>query len=175
MGDQSIQTRLSDWIQPMLNESSAGTSGQTKGVVLATSTTAAVVDLSKVPLLPAQADKNLLAQSPNVLGSYITLQAEGADCYVIFGQNAADVTGSNVPVPTNVNAVTAAGVPTLGLGGCMYIPAGQERSFMTHRGQEQAASGQAPGSVTYERFLAYVTKSGTGFLRVWGSSFRSGG
>lgn len=165
------QTQQSDFIQPMMANKSA--TGTVAGWALATSTTAVVVDLTTLPGLPDTFTSEQRAYDPNPLGHFVTLQAEGVDAYVIFGTDAASVSSGNAPVATTTNTVTA-NVPALAAGVCMYIPAGQERAFklgnLATSRNTNTTTGEGYGSASPMRFMAVVTKSGTGVLRAWQSS-----
>lgn len=166
MSADSNQQRKYFWFAPMVND----TGGNSTAAAIATSTTVAPLDLFSLPLLPAAASQDQKSLRQNVLGCFVTLQAEGADAYVIFGPTLASVTGSNAPLATQVSTISGAGVVTLGKQLALYIPAGQERRYILREGSNQAAQGQMQGSQSLERFLGVVTKSATGILRVWGSS-----
>lgn len=166
MSADSNQQRKYFWFAPMVNDSG----GNSTAAAIATSTTVAVLDLFSLPLLPAAASQDQKSLRQNVLGCFITLQAETVDAYVVFGPTAASVSGANAPVATTTSIISAAGVLTLGKGLALYIPATQERRYILREGSNQAAQGQAQGSQSLERFLGVVTKASTGILRVWGSS-----
>lgn len=154
------------WFEPLR----AGSDGNCQAAVISTSTTVAPLDLTSLPLMSSQDEQNQKSQRPNVLGTFVTLQAEGQDAYVLFGPTLASVTGSNAPLATQASTINASGVLTVGKQLALYIPAGQERRYMLREGPNQAASGQALGSQSSVRFLGVVTKASTGLLRVFGSS-----
>lgn len=152
---QTEATRQSDYILPML----AGTDGKCAGAVIATSTGVASLDLTTVPMLPAGFANSYTAPNPNPCGHYITVQAEGADAYILFGPTQASVTGSNAP------AQSTTGTKVVALAA--YIPAAQERHYKIPLGDN---AGAGYGNDSPCRWLGVVTKTGSGVLRVFPSS-----
>lgn len=112
-------------------------------VVQATSTTTAYIDLNTT-ITPA-APSGSLAQKSFYRGRYVTIQAESADVYIALVNTTSDTLDP-----------TATGTPAT--GGCILIPANQEKSFLL-----ETDSGAW-------RYLAYRTATGTGKIRVWASS-----
>lgn len=113
MGEESKQA---DWITPPVR-------GEV--YVVSTSTSAAAVDIS------ALADKN----------TYVTFQADGAACYVMFAS-------------TSATADDLDTTATSGNGRCIKIPADGVLPVKLH------------GGGTHD-FIGYRTASGTGTLRYW--------
>jgi hypothetical protein len=132
---ESQQTRLLNFVQ-----------GPSAGLVtvLATSTTAATQDLR---LLDNQTyNSNSATQlATGAQGAYLSIQATGADCYVLVGTTSAAV-GSLSPTATGVNAANA----------CVAVPQGTTLRVLLRP--------------NVDLFLGYVTATGTGNLRLWKSS-----
>lgn len=175
MGPGEEATRQSDWIlPPTVSGGPPGPPvGTSNGAAIATSTTVAILDLTTLPGFPppvaAQGASKQATENPNPIGHYIDVTAEGADAYVVTGPTKASVTGANAPVATATTAVDANGVVTPGLGIPAYIPIGQTKPYKIPVGPLGTASGPM-GQNSPCRFLAVVTKSGTGILRVNQSS-----
>lgn len=152
---QTEATRQSDWILPPMASS---TGKVANAAVLATSTAVASQDLTLLGF-PDSYNTIGTAGNPQACGKYVTVQAEGADAYVLFGKTQASVTGSNAPLQsaTGVNVVQLA----------VYIPAGTDKHFKIPLGDN---AGGGYGNDSPARWLAVVTKTGTGVLRVWMSS-----
>lgn len=172
---QEEATRQSDWILPPTTSGGAPgpAAGISNGAAIAMSTTVAILDLTTLPGFPppvaAVGASKQTTENPNAIGHYIDVVAEGADAYVVFGPTKASVTGANAPVATATTAVDANGVLTPAVGIPTYVPVGTTKPFKIPTGPIGTASGVF-GSGSPCRFLAVVTKTGTGILRVHQSS-----
>ena len=155
--DQSTWT--SSWGLPML----AGTDGKVAAAVLAASQTAANIDLTTVPALPAGFPSASTATDPNPLGHYLTLANDGANAvYVVFGPTQASVSGANAPV--------AATTGTNVVGLAMSIPANTVARFKLPAGDMSSSKGV--GGASPARWMAYVCAAGlTTTVRIYQSSY----
>lgn len=175
MSGQEEATRQSDYILPPTV--GAGAPGPAVGIsnvaAIATSTTVAFLDLTTLPGFPpppAAAGASKQAQdNPNPIGHYIDVTAEGADAYILFGPTKASVTGANAPVATAASSIDANGVLTPAVGIGMLIPSGTTKPYKIPSGPVGTGSGPF-GQGSPCRFIAVVTKTGTGVLRVVQSS-----
>jgi hypothetical protein len=156
---QTEATTQSDYILPPMASGTGGAAGKVAMYVAATSNSAINVDLTTIPGFPDTFTGSQKALDPNPLGHYITIQAEGVDAYFVFGPTQASVSSSNAPL----QSATGANVVQL----CGYLPAGQERSYKLPRGDQ---AGAGIGNDSPCRWLAVVTKTGSGVIRVWQSS-----
>lgn len=166
-----------NWIMPMMVDPKAAVANAGIGAALAAGTAALACDLCSVPGLPSafanQPDPKGFGANP--LGHFVHLQAQGGDCYVIFGPTFASVTGANAPAPAAVNTVNGStGVVTQIVGLCIYLPAGSTLSFKLPRGpggiQVNGALVPVQGGNSPCRFMGYATAASTATLRVWQSS-----
>jgi hypothetical protein len=148
MTAQSKQTQQADFIvAPVAGQVSA----------YQASVTAAAIDIGTcgpAALVPNTGATATNSQNPGGVDRYVTLVADGGAVYVLFGASAAAVSGANAPDPT---ATGAAAAGTNKVGACIPIPSGGLMNVLI-----RAA----------ERFVGYVTASGTATLRVWVSSPR---
>lgn len=94
-------------------------------------------------------------QAIGLVGSYITIYADGADLGIIIGATIASVSGGAAPNLAAKGSLGATGVYTPATGTCHRIPAGQERRYLTQVGQDN--------------FLG-VVGSATGACRLYQSS-----
>lgn len=70
------------------------------------------------------------------MDQYITILADGADLYVVFGPSQASVTGANAPVAATVGSVSGAGAYTDAAGTAWKIPNGQSLRVMPQLNQD---------------------------------------
>lgn len=89
------------------------------------------------------------------MDQYITIFADGADLYVVFGPSQASVTGGNAPVVATVGSVSGAGVYTDAAGTAWKIPNGQSLRVLPQLNQDA--------------FMGFVA-SGAGTMRIFQSS-----
>lgn len=169
---QTEATRQSDNIKPPLTDNA----GKPAYAVLATSSTAGVLDLRTLPALPVNSPvvqtSNQFEPPGSVLeqrgaaGHYITIFAGDSDLYVNFGQNLADVTTTNAPLATAVCTVNASGVLTTAIQAAWRIPAGTTQHFRLPRGPNRGAgSGTGFASANADvaepaRFMGFVNATG---------------
>ena len=108
-------------------------------------------------------------QPKGLVGSYVTIYADGQDIGIIFGSTGASVTGSNAPSLTAVGSLNTNPAATgtiyqgqtgtyVGVAGtCHRIPAGTERRYLTQTSQDH--------------WLGFIGASGpTGTVRIFQSS-----
>lgn len=110
---QTNATRQSDYI-----------TAPTAPAAITVSAAPAVIDLSTLPM---GASKSAIPGQgyPTPVGSYVTIQAEVADIYIVFGPSAASVTTTNAPVKATVGTVNASGAYAVVAGTAFRIPADQ--------------------------------------------------
>lgn len=179
---QTEATRQSDWISPPYTDST----GKFQGAAIAVTSTAAFIDLTTVPAIPANWPNvpGTTFQPPgatfqvNILAGYFRLLATGGDVYVNFGQASAHVSGANAPLATATTTVTA-GVLATAIQVAWRIVADHEIDYKIHPGNNEGVGG---GDVTAAgvlggrspgRFMGYVTATGvTATLRIAASSTR---
>lgn len=71
-----------------------------------------------------------------VVNHYITIQADGADVYIVAGTTQGQVTGANAPsIAANGKGLGGA-PPGSAAGICFKIPLNQERSFIPRPGKD---------------------------------------
>jgi hypothetical protein len=90
-----------------------------------------------------------------LVGSYVTIFADGADLGIIVGQTLASVSGGAAPALAAVGTLSATGGYTGATGTCHRIPSGTSERYLTQIGQDN--------------FLGVVA-SATGTCRVFQSS-----
>lgn len=151
------------FVSPMMAADASPNQGKVAGAALAATTGNVIVDLTTLPAVPADWPASSKNIAPNVLGHFLDMTAEGGDVYFIFGPTLASVSGGNAPAPATVNTVTSNAI-TSSVGVCMYLPAGQTRSFKLWAGAQ--TDGTTPGTKSPCRFLAFLTKAGTATLRI---------
>lgn len=175
MSGQEEATRQSDWILPptVFGGAPGLAVGISNTAAIATSTTVAVLDLTTLPGFPsppaAQGASKQATENPNAIGHYVDLTAETADAYFFCGPTLASVSGANAPVAATTSTINGSGVLTPAVGIPAYLPAGQTKPFKIPVGLIGTAGGPF-GTNSPCRFLAVVTKTGTGVLRVTQSS-----
>lgn len=143
----------------------AGTDGKVAAAVLAATATAANIDLTTIPAMPAGFySSNGKALNPNPLGHYVTLENDGANpVFVVFGPTQASVSGANAPV--------AATTGTNVVGLCRQIPSGTAIRVKLPVGDMANSGGGGIGADSPCRWLAYVcAATQTATLRVYQSS-----
>lgn len=77
------------------------------------------------PQNPTQSD----GQKNGAVGGFLTVEADGADLFVLFGDTLAAVTGGNKPVAATVGAVNGSGVYTDAAGVAFKIANGTFQRF----------------------------------------------
>lgn len=165
MSGQTEATRQSDYITPACARAADSKSNQ---YALAATVTPVTIDMASLLGLPVDWGNTVAVDSPNPLGHYVNLTAEGGDVYVLFGPTTASVEGANVPNPATVNTVTTR-VPAAAVGVPDYIPSGQTIPVKLPVGPTGVSNG-SKGSASPCRYMAFVTKTGTATLRVRQSS-----
>jgi hypothetical protein len=146
----------------------ADVNGKVAGFAIGTSTSAVTLDLQSMNGQPqGYLTYGAAAANLNPIGPYISIQAEGVDCYLLFGPSYSSVTGANAPAQATVNTITGNGITNYIVGLCLYLPVTQTLRIKLPQGspKEFNAQGGSPA-----RFLSVVTKSGTGVMRLWQSS-----
>lgn len=124
--------------------------------VLTLGVAALFVDLRTINAQTYSAAFAALAQQAGIIGNYLTLLADGADAYVIFGPTQASVTGANAPVIATAGVVNGGtGAYTAVAGTCWKIPSGTSIRPIT-----------APG---VDLFMGYIG-SAAALLRLYQSS-----
>jgi hypothetical protein len=162
MSGEAEQTRQADWIEPPMF---GGITALTIG------TTAVIIDLTTMagcPGIQTAGDAEVYGGSnPNPLGHYITLQADGGDIYVAFG----DTTGHLAAVSTTaVSTVASNNLSAKSTAnGVAKIFSGTQQQFKLPIGSNPAGT-TAWASSSPARFMAVLTASGTNTLRMWQSS-----
>lgn len=160
---QSEATRQSDWIEPPMFS----------GITCLTATsTIAIVDLTSMSGSPGNqvngTDISVYGgKDVNPIGHYLTLEADGADIYVIFSDTVGHISGisntTGVSTITNnllVTSSTATGVIKIFNGTIQQfkLPTGSNPNQGTW------------GANSPARFLGFLTSAGSGTLRMWQSS-----
>lgn len=160
-GDE--QTRQSDYIMPPING----------GITcLAASTAAVTVDLTTMSGSPGNqvngADVSIYGgKNVNPLGHYITLQADGGDVYIAFGDTVGHL--SSIANVTQVSTVTNNALVTSSTANAVVkIPIGTQQNFKLPVGSSPAQG--VWGNSSPSRFLCFLTATGTATLRMWQSS-----
>jgi hypothetical protein len=170
MAGETVKLK-SESILPMMSSDSAAVCS---GAVVATSTSVVVVDLTTVlGLIPEMPTPGGIPGSTgaNPLGNFLSLQAEGADCYIVFGPTFASVSSGKVPSPTATNTVNGStGAVTQRNQICFYLPAGCEQDYNLPLGPGAPGASGGYGAGSQCRFLAVITATGTGYLRMWQSN-----
>lgn len=144
------------------------------GVVAVTaSATPVIVDMTTMAGWPGKqtsgAEPSVVGGAdPNPLGHYLTLQADGADVYVVFGKTVANlasisVTSDVTAVNTNslANSYTATGVT--------IIPNKQQANYKIPVGSNPGNQGTWAAN-SPARYLCFLTAGSTCTLRMWQSS-----
>lgn len=162
---QTEATRQSDFLIP----ANVDANGNPNCVSVAVTTSAGALDITTIPLPTGVYDPHIAAVTPNPLGRYINFQAQGGDVYLIFGPTFASVTSGNKPVPGTNNTVNGStGAVTMAKGVCIWVPQGQTLGCKLPQGNTSVPNQY--GVLSYFRFVAYVTATGSAVLRVWQSS-----
>lgn len=157
------QERQSDWILP----ASVDASGNPNCIAVATSTSVVVVDLASISPVPLLYDKGLVSENTNPLGHYLNLQAQSADAFCLFGPSFASVSGANAPAAATTNTVNGStGVVTMAKTVSIWIPQGQTLPVKLPVGSPSIPW----GTNSPYRFVALVTSTSTGIVRIWQSS-----
>ena len=122
----------------------APTAGEISNISV--SAVAGSIDLTTIgPQL--EPDAKTPQRTKGMPGHYMSIFADGADVYVLFGATQASVTGGNAPVIATTGSNAA--------GCCVKSPNGQER--------------QIRPAVGIHNWMGYIA-SGAGTARVWRSS-----
>ena len=154
---ESLQAKQSFVITPPRSSSSASGASVGEVVTFAVSSSAGYIQLDSLlqqtvtPMTPTQ-------QKSGVTSNDITIAAETATLYIIFGPTAASVSGAHPPVvPTVVTGIgtLSSGAYTRATGTAWPIPAGTAQRFYLQSG--------------VDKFMGFVA-SGNGYAALYQSS-----
>jgi hypothetical protein len=144
-------------------------------LALAASSSLVIVDLSSMAGCPANMVNGtdvepIGGRNPNPIGHYISMQADGTDIYVAFGDTVGHLTG--ITVTTDVTAV-AANQPAAAFTATGLIKLVKDIApIRVKLPIGQNPNGQKPwGASSQARYLAFLTASTAGVLRIWQSSY----
>jgi hypothetical protein len=143
-----LANRQFEYITPPRAFGPTGPVGQVAAFVV--SSAGAVVDLSKLLFgLPYDVSRASSAQINGVVGSYITIEADGADLGVITGPTQGSVSSTTgLPALGVVGAMSGSGTYTQATGTCFRIPNTTSIHVLPQVGQDTFLGLCAPSGLT---------------------------